>query len=68
MTTRSRSDLEKTIDEHAVSLLKMDAFMQKSEQSIAGLQASLQAILLKLNGGYSTDEGESSLQGEHRQF
>ncbi|MFS7996550.1 putative nucleotidyltransferase, Ribonuclease H [Helianthus anomalus] len=59
MATRSRSDLEKTVDEHAVSLLKMDAFMQKSEHSIAGLQASLQAILQKLNGELTTgDQGE----------
>ncbi|XP_035833037.1 uncharacterized protein LOC118481842 [Helianthus annuus] len=55
MTTHSRSDseksnLEKTVEDHSVTLLKVDAFMQKSEQTFANLNANVQAILAKLNG------------------
>ncbi|XP_022041106.1 uncharacterized protein LOC110943680 [Helianthus annuus] len=55
MTTRSRSDseksnLEKTVEEHGVTLLKVDAFMQKSEQTFASLNANVQALLAKLSG------------------
>ncbi|XP_021980058.1 uncharacterized protein LOC110876189 [Helianthus annuus] len=55
MTTRSRSDseksnLEKTVEDHGVTLLKVDAFMQKSEQTFANMNANVQAILAKLNG------------------
>ncbi|KAD6454360.1 hypothetical protein E3N88_09066 [Mikania micrantha] len=64
MTTRSRTDLEKTIDEHAITLLKVDTFMQKSEQKFANLNANVQAILSKLNSNSSNvvngDEERSS--------
>ncbi|KAD0832388.1 hypothetical protein E3N88_43650 [Mikania micrantha] len=35
-----RTDLEKTIDEHALKLLKADAFMQRSEQTFANLNGN----------------------------
>ncbi|KAD3640463.1 hypothetical protein E3N88_29686 [Mikania micrantha] len=52
-TARSRTNLEKTIDEHVMSLLKVSAFMQKSEQTFANLNANVHAILSKLNGSFS---------------
>ncbi|KAD5803509.1 hypothetical protein E3N88_14869 [Mikania micrantha] len=71
MATRSRADLEKTIDEHAVTLLKVDAFMQKSEQMFTTLNANVQAILSKLgNNGSSSihveDEDHSTSSVNNR--
>ncbi|KAJ0578410.1 putative nucleotidyltransferase, Ribonuclease H [Helianthus annuus] len=71
MTTRSRSEsekttLEKTVEDHAVTLLKVDAFMQKSEQTFASLNANVEALLSKLNGtsiGAPSNGGNNLITG-----
>ncbi|KAD3640289.1 hypothetical protein E3N88_29512 [Mikania micrantha] len=49
MAARNRTNLEKTVDNHAITLLKVNAFMQKSEQTIAPLNANVRAILTNID-------------------
>ncbi|KAD2804089.1 hypothetical protein E3N88_37466 [Mikania micrantha] len=58
MATRSKTDLERIVDEHAMSLVKVGAYMQKSEQNFATLNANLEAILSRLNGPGFNSHGE----------
>ncbi|XP_021974785.1 uncharacterized protein LOC110869888 [Helianthus annuus] len=59
MTTRSQAEIEKTLKDHTTSLLKFDAFMEKTENTFSDIKKLLEKLA---NHSNTDDTGTSTNQ------
>ncbi|XP_021974504.1 uncharacterized protein LOC110869570 [Helianthus annuus] len=59
MTTRSQAEIEKTLKDHTTSLLKFDAFVEKTEHTFSDIKKLLEKLTNHTN---SNDTGTSTNQ------